>query len=255
MAKIKLFSILFIIMSILQTSCKKDPVKIEGLEIPSSVGENQIVYHSEYTLSYNETYEQADWVAYELSREEVLNDLYDRTDNFREDPDVMSGSAQLSDYYMSGYDRGHLAPAADMSWSETAMSESFFMSNMSPQIHAFNGGKWSYLEAQVREWADLYNGVYVVTGPELYAGLPTIGDNKVAVPAYFYKVIVKSDLSAGIGFILPNEDIDMSIRNFAVTIDAVEERTGINFFEKLKNSDQDVFENNINLSDWEFTYY
>lgn len=255
MKSLRYTAIILFFLIIIQSSCKKDPIEIDNIEIPAPVGENQIIIHSAYTLSYNETHEQADWVAYELTREEVLNDLYDRTDNFREDPDVISGSAQLSDYYMSGYDRGHLAPAADMSWSETAMSESFYMSNMSPQVHAFNAGKWSYLEAQVRAWADLYNGVYVISGPVLSAGLPTIGDNKVSVPAYFYKVIVKSDLSGGIAFLLPNEDLELSFKNYAVTIDFVEEQTRIDFFEKLKESDQDHFEDNINLLDWEFIYY
>ena len=111
----------------------------------------QIIEHTHYTLSYSEQHEQAEWVAYELTASEV-NGSYDRTDNFRRDPEVETGSASLADFKGSGYDRGHLAPAGDMSFSLTAMSESFYLSNMTPQETGFNRGIWRQLESQVRDW-------------------------------------------------------------------------------------------------------
>ena len=111
---------------------------------PKPIIGEQIVNHLGYSLSYNEKNEQASWVAYELTADQVRGTVK-RKDSFRSDPLIKTGSASLSDYKGSGYDRGHLAPAADMKWSTTAMSESFFMSNMSPQLPGFNRGIWKKL--------------------------------------------------------------------------------------------------------------
>ncbi len=128
----------------------------------SHTSNHQIIEHSAYILQYNEKYEHAEWVIYLLTQDRVA-DSFERTDNFRPDPKVITGSASLADYKGSGYDRGHLAPAADMKWSENVMSESFFMSNMSPQKPGFNRGIWKSLESIVRTWAIENNEIYIVT--------------------------------------------------------------------------------------------
>jgi endonuclease G len=117
---------------------------------PSSTG-NQIIHHHGYSLSYNEEAEQADWVFYKLTPASISSSI-ERTNNFREDPFVNEGSAALKDYRKSGYDRGHLAPAGSMKADAENMSESFFMSNMSPQYPSFNRGVWKRLEGEVRYW-------------------------------------------------------------------------------------------------------
>lgn len=248
-----------ILLSLIFTlnSCKKKNFEKEHIEYPAQVGNNQIVEHNAYTLSYNETHEQADWVAYELTREEAKDTTYARTDDFREDGSVNSISAQLSDYQPTNqtYARGHLAPAADFRWSEQAMSESFFMSNMSPMLHDFNGGAWLSLEKEVRHWADIYDGVYIVTGGILTSGLPTIGSNKVSVPEKFYKIIVDPDQEKGIAFIMPNENITTTFKNYVVSIDEVEEETGIDFFPDLDDKLENKIEERVNMSKWEFKYY
>jgi len=252
-SKILLFTTIVIVLS----SCKKDYFKADKIEYPAQVGSNQIVEHFAYTLSYNEKHEQADWVAYELTKEQVLNTTYERTDDFRADADISSTSAQLSDYEQTNntYARGHMAPAADFRWSKDAMSESFFMSNMSPQKHDFNSGKWAYLEMEVRHWAEIYNDVYVVTGPVLKDGLLTIGSNKVSVPEKYYKIILDPDEEKAIAFIMPNEDIDDTFKNYAVTIDEVEELTGLDFFPLLDDKLENKIESTLNMSKWEFKYY
>ena len=116
--------------------------------LPSQQGNGQIVHHTNYTLQYNEEHEQASWVAYRLTGQQIQNPSTKRKDNFRSDPKVKTGSASLSDYKGSGYDRGHLAPAADFKWSATAMSESFYMSNMSPQVPSFNRGIWKNMKSR-----------------------------------------------------------------------------------------------------------
>ena len=114
-------------------------VPIDSLEIPRSNSAGQVIHHTGYCLLYNEQHEQAEWVAYQLTAGETQKSV-DRSNRFLVDPDVISGSAENKDYSGSGFDRGHLAPAADMGWSATTMKESFFYSNMSPQRPEFNRG-------------------------------------------------------------------------------------------------------------------
>ena len=137
-----------------------------------------IIHHSGYSFEYSEKHEQARWVAYQLTASET-HPIVGRSNHFIPDDHVATGTATESDYKGSGYDRGHLAPAADMEWSETAMRESFYFSNMSPQVKGFNEGIWKKLEEQVRDWAALYDTLYVVTAGVLNDSLRNIGPHHV----------------------------------------------------------------------------
>lgn len=221
------------------------------LELPKPKPHEMILVHTGYTLSYDTTYKQAIWVAYELTSAETRS-IINREDNFKPDPLLKSGSAQNSDYLNSKFDKGHLAPAADMCYSPQTMVESFYLSNMSPQQPGFNRGVWKRLEEQVRQWAADNKTIYIVTGGILTPGLPTIGDNKVAVPKYYYKVILdytQPELK-GIGFILPNEKSSETIQHFAVTIDSVEKVTNIDFFYQLPDKREKTIESTLDLSKW-----
>lgn len=224
---------------------------ISNLEIPFTSPKDNIITHKGYSLLYNEKHEQADWVAYELTKEETTK-LYERTDKFIIDPNVKSGSASDKDYEGSGYDRGHLAPASDMGWSSSTMSESFYYSNMSPQEPSFNRGIWKKLEELVRTWAIENKAIYIVTGPVLTNDLQSIGPDKVSVPKYFYKVIL--DYSEpnikSIGFILPNSESKDQLQNFAVSIDSVEKLTGIDFFPLLQDDQEEQIEKVLCLKCW-----
>jgi len=222
--------------------------------LPRYSPKDQIIRHFAYTLKYNEQHEQAEWVIYFLTKERASGSI-ERTDNFRLDPEVKTGSASLDDYKGSGYDRGHLAPAGDMTWSKIAMSESFFMSNMSPQEPSFNQGIWRNLESLVRSWAVDNNEIYVVTGPALKGDLPTIGLNKVAVPEFYYKVILdyQEPELKGIGFILPNQSSTLVLQTYAVNIDSVESFTGIDFFPAIPDSMENIIESSLKLDKWSFT--
>ncbi|MDD2799207.1 MAG: DNA/RNA non-specific endonuclease [Bacteroidales bacterium] len=228
-------NLLFVVFPFIALSLfAQQSVQIEHLELPTIHPQDQIVKHLGYTLSYNEQHEQANWVAYQLTADET-NNIYKRSNKFKPDPDVKTGSAENTDYVRSGYDRGHLAPAADMGWSEQAMQESFFYSNMSPQVAAFNRGIWKQLEEKVRDWAVAYRSIYVVTGPVLQNGLPYIGVNHVSVPRLYFKVILDytTDEAKGIGFLIPNEGSKEPISHFAVSIDSVELVTHLDFFPAL----------------------
>ena len=217
--------------------------------LPKSTG-NEIITHAQYSLSYHESHEQAEWVAYELTSREV-NKICDRTDDFREDPQVSTGSASLADYKGSGYDRGHLSPAADNKINcPTAMSESFFMSNISPQTAGFNRGVWRRLESLVRDWALKYKKIYIVTGPIFVSNIETIGSNNVTVPGKYYKVILNFKRKEGIGFILSHESSSEPLSSFVVSIDEVENQTGLDFFPALKDTQEAQIEIKKSTSNW-----
>lgn len=250
--------ILFVVLCYLTPSEESSTItaegKIKNLEIPAKIKGEEIVKHTGYTLSYNEEHELANWVAYELTKEEVLG-TEERGDDFREDKSISTGSAKLADYKGSGYDRGHLAPAADFKWSAEAMSDTFYMSNMAPQDPSFNRGIWGDLEAAVRSMAYDNGAIYVVTGPVLTDGpYETIGDSEVAIPNYFYKVILDytdPEVKA-IGFILPNEGSSKSLSSYAVSVDEVEEMTDLDFFPALPDEHEAELESSFNTSKWSF---
>ncbi|MEN9369663.1 MAG: hypothetical protein RI952_528, partial [Bacteroidota bacterium] len=226
----------------------------QKLEIQKTKSSDQIISHTGYTLLYNEKFKQANWVAYELTKEET-NKIVERSNKFISDPQIYTVNNFDKDYKRSGYDKGHLAPAADMGWSIATMHESFYYSNMSPQATGFNRGIWKKLEELVRTWAIENEAVYIVTGPILTNGLPTIGYNKVAVPNYYYKVILdynKPNIK-GIGFILPNESSKSSLQNYAVSIDSVEKVTGIDFFYSLNDQDENLIEKELCINCWSWS--
>ena len=216
---------------------------------------DEVIHHSYYTLSYNEDHEQANWVAYKLTSDMIQNGLYSRTDNFKPDYKVKSQSSQLSDYKGSGYDRGHLCPAGDMKISKIAMSESFYMSNMSPQSPSFNRGIWKSLESIVRTWAIENDEIYIVTGPilaEEFEFLGSIGSNSVSIPKYYYKVILdyKKPELKGIGFILENTKGQLPLVSYAISIDTVEDLTGIDFFPSLPDTIENIIEGSFSIDKW-----
>ena len=222
--------------------------------LPTHTG--KIIKHKNYILSYSEKYEQAQWVAYELAVKETSG-LIKRDDNFRPDPFVKTGSAKLNDYKGSGYDRGHLAPAADMGFSVVAMSESFYMSNMSPQRPSFNRGIWKRLEAQVRNWAKAYDKIYVVTGAVLKPGLPIIGKNRIAVPEKYYKIIFreKTGQSDMIAFLLANKKSEAPLSSFVVSVDQIEKLTKLDFFPQLPDNIENKLESKRGIQNWSFESY
>jgi endonuclease G len=213
----------------------------------------QIVKHNYFTLSYSEKHELAEWVAYELTKERAEGDI-ERSDNFCIDPLVSTGSANPDDYVGSGYDKGHLAPAADMKFNSTAMLECFYMSNMSPQAPSFNRGIWKQLEEQVRTWAITYKDIYIVTGGVLKYTSGDIGANHVSIPKYFYKVVLdytEPDIKA-IALILPNEKGTKQLEEYVITIDSLESLTGIDFFPALPDKLEKELESTSHPEKWTF---
>jgi endonuclease G len=213
-----------------------------------------VIHHRYYALSYREDLELAEWVAYELTKESLAVPNVKRTDWFTEDQQVSTGSANYHDYKGSGYTRGHMAPAGDMAFNLTAMEESFYMSNISPQKWLFNSGIWRELEENIRDWAMADGRLFVVTGPVLdkkqYA---RIGRNQVAVPDAFFKVLLDVDDPElkSLAFIIPNEKSTEVLNEYMMSVDDLEERTGLDFFgELLSEKLQQQLESHFDEQKW-----
>ncbi|WP_372357305.1 DNA/RNA non-specific endonuclease [Francisella orientalis] len=199
-----------------------------------------------YVVGYNYQTKEASWVAFKLTKSKVANKLK-RDDKFKEDSDIpFVYRATLDDYSRSGYDRGHLASYASMDFSKKSADESFLLSNMSPQKPGLNRQGWERLETDERIWANMYDSIYVYTGPiykkqKIYK---TIGDNKIAVPDYFFKIIYVPSKNQAIAFVMPNARVEKTkIANYRVSIKDIEQRTGLHFLTNIQDRDSVI--NNV----------
>ena len=212
-----------------------------------------LVHHKHYSLSYDESAEQSEWVAYFLTKSSLQAKNVPRAKRFNRDPLVPTESASHGDYIRSGYDRGHLVPAADMAFSQTAMNETFYMSNISPQLRQFNGAVWRELEESVRDWAYKYEALYVISGPIYGDSQKTIGNAKVRVPEAYFKVLLdlESKEKKAIAFRLDNKVSYLPLTDYMITIDELEDQTGFDFYGNLLEDDiENRLESEIDPSDW-----
>ena len=214
---------------------------------------DQIVNREGYALGFSRKYRQPLWVTYRITKDEAKSqNASRRMANFYVDSDVPD-SALLSDYKRSGYDRGHLAPAGDMKFSATAMQESFSLANISPQINSFNCGIWNRLEQRVRNFASTEHSVFVVTGPVFIEDEDPhyIGNSRIRVPEFFYKVIYDEiPPQKMIGFIIANKGSKLPLSTYAVTVDEVEEATGLDFFSSIPDEMENSLESHIDVKLW-----
>ncbi len=234
---------------------KHEEAQIPDYALPAIDGDDEIIRHENYTLKYEERYEVPAWVVHRL-KGEYTDGLANRKGNqFIPDKLVENHTALSNDYSNSGYDRGHMVPAGDFKCCQEWMNETFYMSNIAPQVPDFNRGIWENIEERVRDWAVRDGELIVVTGPVLRDGLPTIGrHNSVAVPEFFYKIVLFYQPKTGkkpraLAFLLPNEALHgKRMNSYIVPVDQVEKITGYNFFAKLP----DEIEKNIEAqSDWD----
>ncbi len=221
----------------------------------SSLGD-ELITHTYLSLSYSKKHKNPEWVAYELKGSWLHLETAVSRGNFTGDP-ATKAEAKVLDYAKSGYDRGHLAPAADMNFDALAMKECFYITNISPQVPGFNRGIWKELESKVRHWATQNRRVYIVTGPILRRNpysAPRLLDSKTAptIPRGFYKVILDYDSpqKKGIAFLFKNKEIDQDLKNFVVTIDQVEKYTRLDFFPDLSPEEQNQLEAIADPSLW-----
>lgn len=247
-------SFLFLIFISLFSNLIGQNINLTGVEIPNILDErsDRKITHKAYMVSYNYDWKIPNWVAYELTSQEVQGEV-PRYNKFKPDPMVpQNASAHTNDYKHSGYDRGHMAPAADMKWDEKVMKESFYLSNICPQNPNLNGGAWKDLEEQVRDLAYQKGRIFVVCGPIVTDDSNTIGENKVVVPQAFFKVLLQEDNDEihTIGFVYENKSGRQPMSTYAMTVDEVEELTNIDFFPSLPNRIEKKTESTVNFSKW-----
>lgn len=244
----------FLILALLGGYCQSvdvdQPVFVgeseQGTLLPVSGGER--VVHTHFQLSYSELHEGALWVFYHLSPGMLEGDAV-RKDNFRPDPKVSTFSAFPEDYVGTGYDRGHLCPAASMVMNQEAMDETFYMSNMSPQHPSLNRGRWKSLETKEREWTTLLDTLYIATGAVFSDSLGKIGANEVTIPRAYYKILWDGAQRI-IGFIMPNEKCNEALEKYVVPVDSIELLTGIDFFSIIPDHLENEIESKADLIFW-----
>lgn len=219
--------------------------------VPEVSSRDFFLDYTGFVLEFDTLTRNVKWVCYLLCRENLGNGE-ERASNFRMERRLGDYSPRDAAYRNSGFDRGHLAPAADMGYSAESMYDSFFLTNASPQVPGFNRGIWKRLEDQVRKFAADKDSIYVATGPILQANLPAMGDSPIRIPEYFYKVILKKDTEnpQGIAFIMKNESASGDLKAFAVSIDSVEVLTGINFFPLLSPLQESKAEGKFDVGFW-----
>ncbi len=212
----------------------------------------QILKRTGYVASYNKTTLLPNWVAWHLTAERTEGSAKRSGVDFAEDTEVPEPRATDWDYYNSGYDRGHMCPAADNKWSKKAMEESFLFTNMCPQNGNLNRGDWNEMEMACRKWAKKYGDLYIVCGPILYKGKhKTIGKNKVVVPEAFFKVVLRTgDDPQAIGFIYKNTSGNRPKDSYVNTVDEVERITGIDFFPSLPDDVEKNVEATADIANW-----
>ncbi len=214
---------------------------------------SQIVKYPGFEISFNPDVHQPNYVVWELTAEES-EATGKRESKFAPDPDV-KGCATLNDYRGSGFDRGHMIPAADVKWSDDAMQASHYLTNIVPQDHRLNSGPWASLEGLCRNWACRDSAIIIVCGPVLTDRMPrTIGkDNKIPVPERFFKVVLAPYTTPmhGIAFILNNGYVEGGVQAAATTIDQVEAITGFDFFASLPDSIETEVEQQCQFQKWQ----
>lgn len=247
-----LVSLLFIV------SCYSQDITHSPLAASGDKPNTVILSHHAYTSCFSKDTNTPLWVSWELTPALLADPVASRTDEFLPDPMLGSDSPVSGDYTGSGYDRGHMAPAADFKWSTTAMRESFYMSNICPQDHILNGeGPWLGLEKQCRAWGKHYTRMIIVAGPVFGQEPKYIGkERKVAVPDAFFKVVLKvfKNKVYTIAFIIPNRSLDSegSFFKYACTIADVEERTGLDIFPLLAEGYQQELDRKSDIKDWSY---
>ena len=219
------------------------------LGIPSE--SDQMIDRSGFALGYSSRRRQALWVSYILTAEHLNAKQVRRSNKFRPDPDLKFDPVRPQQYNRTGFDRGHLAPASDMTYSRETMEQSFYMTNISPQLPACNRGVWKRIETQIRAWARQESQLYVITGPIFTGEERFMKNTDIRIPDAFYKVAL--DMTPPmkmIAFIVPNRASKKPIRSFVVSVDEVESITGMDFFSNLDDATENELEKRSEIGEW-----
>lgn len=239
--------------TILSDMVPADCLKRFAVDLPVQRGDDvathqTIICRRGYVLSFDAGSRDPDWVMEHLTPADLAGSAR-RTNKFTHDVLVPVGAdASNADYLKSGFDRGHQAPAGDAKFDQKIMDQSFYFTNMAPQIGiGFNRGVWKFLEETTRAWVMCggHPDLYVITGP-IYdnkkAGA-TIGADKVLVPVQFFKIVYDPAINRAVGFVLPNVKIGSRVPDLQVYVKPIawiETETGLNFFRTMSFRQQNA---------------
>lgn len=214
----------------------------------------QIKNYTGFTVSFNPDTKTPNWVAWELLGSETVG-TEKRAKSFWQDADIKNCPSS-GDYKNSGFDRGHMIPAAEQKWSPEAMNDCFVMANICPQDHSLNSGAWNTLESKERIWAQRDSVLIIIAGP-IYekTDQSRIGDSGVRVPGSFFKVLLapNADPPRAIGFIFPNMSAPGNLQAYSMSVDEVEKYTGHDFFYQLPDSIENILESKVSFREWNTT--
>ena len=223
---------------------------------PDNYGDSRL----NYSLEYNYASHHSRWIAFTFyDKTAERNTSRPNLDPFNPDPKLAEWTDNFSDYRGSGYDRGHIMASADRLYSRTANEQTFYYSNITPQVNSFNAGIWLELEGAVRAWGrsnTFRDTLYVVKGGTIRDDqvTGTIGESKIVVPKYNYMAILskKADTYKSIAFWFENKKYPEPyvLKNHAMSVEELEELTGIDFFHNLPDEIESVVEKQKNISDW-----
>lgn len=218
--------------------------------IPDSLASQKKDYEG-FTVDFNASNHTPNYVGWELLASQTEGNVK-RTDNFWYDREI-KGCPDIPDYKRSGYDRGHMYPAADAKWSVKSMNDCFSFANMAPQVHALNNGAWKTLEEKERLWAKRDKRLIIVAGP-LYSpsDTQTIGNIGVRVPSGYFKVLLAPDVEKprAIAFVYPNDLAPGNMQNYSMSVDEAEILTGFDFFSALPDSIENIIESTASFKEW-----
>lgn len=230
-------------------SCPQHVIHGAPVSILSNTS-TQYICRTGYAVHYDYSTKVSEYAVEKVTKASIVGKAT-RKDDFREDPSVPAQfRATLKDYQASGYDRGHMAPAADFYYSPEAMSESFYLTNMMPQVPGNNRGIWKYLETYTRAWAEAYGEAYVITGTIFSPSKAVIGNN-VKVPSHVYKIVYIPSVEKVIAFNFPNEKLPVEdLPKYVVSVVDIESKTGLKFFPKLPLVKQSIKTQRANFKEW-----
>ena len=231
----------------------REQAQQESVSIAKDTIPQDIIEYEGFTISYNSQWLIPNWVAYELTAEKTDGPYSRKGKDFMADPTPEVPQADATDYRGSGWSRGHMAPAADFKWSDKAMTESFYYTNICPQDAQLNNRYWTTLENKVRSWARQFGRVHVITGPIVSPDSNNrIGVHGVMVPDAFFKTILapKEGGWTSIAFIMSNTSEARQLKDCATTVNEVEKVTNIDFFSFLDNAIEETVESMLDYKEW-----
>jgi len=237
-------------------SKRVDTIVLEDFHPAFMGASSQVVLlkYSAYDAGYSVEDVQPAWVGYRLNRNRVGGSA-ERANKFQRDPRLRGLDANDRDYAGSGFDKGHLVPAADMAWSVQSMMESFSYANVSPQLPGFNRGIWKRLESQVRDWAatltvDDTVGLWVWSGPVIGEHSTLSNAGRLRIPNAFYKVVYHPAEERVAALLLPHSSSKASLVGYLVSVDSLEKVTGMDFLRGLPEKMEARLESHACASCW-----